>query len=55
MTPSQRQAGTTAAIEAIKKLYETAPDYGSIGLELHIKAGALIRTTKTIEESEVAK
>jgi hypothetical protein len=41
MTDTQKQAAITTAIETIKKLLETAPDYGEVGLVLTLHAGEL--------------
>jgi hypothetical protein len=41
MPDTQKQAAITAAIGAIEKLLETAPDYGEAGITLTFHNGAL--------------
>ncbi|WP_228378661.1 hypothetical protein [Treponema endosymbiont of Eucomonympha sp.] len=46
MTPAQRKAATSAAIEAITRLLETAPDYGECGITLALHAGEVRRVSE---------
>ncbi|GHV78755.1 hypothetical protein AGMMS49944_05460 [Spirochaetia bacterium] len=53
MTDTQKQAAITTAIDTIKKLLETAPDYGECGIILTLHNGEVrhvseqcIRTVK---------
>jgi hypothetical protein len=54
MTDIQKTSAINTAVETLKKLIQDAPNYGSIGLGLHFRAGVLIRTTTSTEKSTAA-
>jgi hypothetical protein len=46
MTPEQRKAAASAAIETITRLINAAPDYGEVSITLTLHAGEVRRVSE---------